>query len=112
MRLQEKVQAELLVHEGYCRAVGENVSACLRKFENVTVEENVELTLIPIESSNRSFTLPTPGTFRIGKSCMKAFTASEENSSMNWPFGLFCVVTYQMGACGKSRDDMTLSEQI
>lgn len=49
----------------------------------------ISLTLMPMASSNLSFTRPIPGTLRIERSCMKALMDWASNWSWNCPFGLF-----------------------
>lgn len=44
---------------------------------------------MPIDSSSRSFTRPTPGTFRMDRSCMNALMACRSKSNLNCPLGLF-----------------------
>ena len=73
--MQEEAHAEVLVHEVDGRAVRVDVAAGLYvSSENSEVWEIISvsvLTLIPMDSNRRSFTLPTPGILRIERSRMK-----------------------------------------
>ena len=73
--LQQKAHAKVLVHEVDGRAVRVDVAAGLYvSSENSEVWEIISvsvLTLIPMDSNRRSFTLPTPGILRIERSRMK-----------------------------------------
>ena len=81
---------KILVQQPNDRPMLVNVPASL--YYNIVSIANlalVTLTFTPIESSNRSFTFPTPGSFRTGMSCMNSIIASRSKGNLNWPFGLF-----------------------
>ena len=92
MRLQQEREPELFVHEGQHSPLREDVATRLGggcQQGRGRRAAQVGRTLIPIESNSRSLTRPTPGTFRMDRSCMNALMTCGSKSSLNCPFGLF-----------------------
>ena len=116
VRLKEERQAELAVEQRQHRALLEDVPARLRMQSKVslsvprTLTETAKIrcqwgrTLMPMESSSRSFTRPTPGTLRMERSCVNALIAAGSKSSLNCPLGLFCVSAVSGIICVASTD--------